>query len=71
MVLIQQKYCNNDSCLYHTECESCTSEIIVDRTYADTIKVILPDGYTQRFWVDITDQQAIEKCMKMKEQGIK
>lgn len=43
----------------------------VDRTFADTIKVTLPCGYTQKFWVDITDEEAIKRCEKMKKLGIK
>ena len=43
----------------------------IDRTYADTIKVTLPCGYTQKFWVDITDEEAIRRTKRMKKLGIK
>jgi len=38
----------------------------IDRTYADDISVRLPCGYLQRFWVDITDTEAIARCEEMK-----
>lgn len=42
----------------------------IDRSYADTIGVVLPCGYKQRFWMEFTDNQAIEQCKLMKRLGI-
>lgn len=42
----------------------------IDRTFADAIKVTLPNGYKQKFWVDLTDQEAIKKCEFMQEIGV-
>jgi hypothetical protein len=42
----------------------------IDRTYSDEIYVILPCGYSQRFWIDLTDEQAIKRCEHMKKLGI-
>lgn len=67
---MKMHYCNYDCCTEYGACEFCQSEITVDRTYANTIDVILPCGYRQKFWVDLTDQQAIERAQQMKDKGI-
>lgn len=66
-----KRYCNHDACPDGGDCVSCQSEIIVDRTFADTIKVVLPCRYRQRFWVYITDEEAIRRTFEMKDLGIK
>jgi hypothetical protein len=71
MLPVVKAYCDYDLCSEELGCDHCVRLILVDRTYADTIKVTLPCGYTQKFWVDIDDRQAIERCFKMKEEGIK
>ncbi len=42
----------------------------VDRTFADDIAVILPCGYSQRFWIDCSDKEAIARCNEMKLAGL-
>jgi hypothetical protein len=69
---MKTRYCNYDSCpAGDGTCEFCDNEITVDRTFADTIDVVLNDGYRQKFWVDLTDTEAIERCLKMRSEGIK
>lgn len=45
-------------------------DIKIDRTYADCIDVTLECGYRQKFWVDLNDKDAIDRCKKMKELDI-
>lgn len=42
----------------------------IDRTFSDDIAVKLPCGYMQRFWHDLTDSEALRRCIKMKSLGI-
>ena len=43
----------------------------IDRSYADAIYVELPCGYSQRFWADFTDEQAVDQTKLMKKKKIK
>jgi hypothetical protein len=43
----------------------------VSRFYADTIHVVLPCGYRQKFWHDLSDTQAIYRTAIMKKRKIK
>ena len=41
----------------------------IDRTFADDTKIILIDEktpYIQRFWVDGTDKELVERCIQMR-----
>lgn len=42
----------------------------VDRSYEELIRVELPCGYYVDFWVDITDEEAYKRTLKIKELGI-
>lgn len=45
----------------------------IDRTYADAVKVVLvdkKDTYIQKFWIEGTDKELVERCDKMRELGI-
>jgi len=46
------------------------STSFVDRTREHEIAVILECRYSQRFWVDISDNQAIDRTKTMKERKI-
>ena len=44
----------------------------VSRTFADEVKVILPCGYTQRFWdIAAMDTDLVQRTRLMKSQNIK
>ena len=39
----------------------------INRMFTDDVSVKLVCGYKQRFWIDITDEDAISRCHKMKQ----
>ena len=42
----------------------------IDRTFAYEIAVKLPCGYFMKFWLEFSDEKAIEICKRMKRDGI-
>ena len=42
----------------------------INRECEGTIDTILPCGYRQKFWHELTDLEAVERCKLMKIKGI-
>lgn len=42
----------------------------IDRTFSDDISVKLSCGYCQRFWIGVSDTEAVSRIRSMKKSGI-